>query len=116
MKKLLLVFVLVFCGGCLTGQADRITQTSTIDALLAGAYDGQITCRQLLSYGDFGIGTFDKLDGEMTVLNGKIYQVKSDGKVYNPAGDTKTPFATVCNFKPDIQFAIQSADFKKAIW
>lgn len=112
MKKLLLLFALVFCGGCLTNQADRITQTSTIDALLAGAYDGQITCRQLLNYGNFGIGTFDKLDGEMTILGGRIYQVKSDGKVYRPAADVKTPFATVCNFRPDSEFAIQSADFK----
>jgi acetolactate decarboxylase len=114
MKKILLVLVLVFCSGCLTSQTDRITQTSTIDALLAGAYDGQMTCGQLLTYGNFGIGTFERLDGEMTILNGKIYQVKSDGKVYTPAADIKTPFATVCNFKPDIQFAMQSADYKKA--
>lgn len=112
MKKILFVFALAFCGGCLTNQIDRITQTSTIDALLAGAYDGQITCKQLLNYGDFGIGTFDKLNGEMAVLNGRIYQIKSDGKVYRPAGNVKTPFATVCNFKPDNEFAIQSADFK----
>lgn len=114
MKRIFLILVLVFCGGCLTGQTGRIMQTSTIDALLAGAYDGDMTCRQLLNYGNFGIGTFDKLDGEMTILNGKIYQVKSDGKVYSPAPDTKTPFATVCNFKPDMQFSIQSADFKTA--
>jgi acetolactate decarboxylase len=112
MKKILIVFALAFCGGCLTSQTDRITQTSTIDALLAGAYDGQITCQKLLTYGNFGIGTFDKLDGEMTVLGGKIYQIKSDGKVYRPACDIKTPFATVCNFQPDTQFPIQSTNFK----
>ncbi|MDD5011528.1 MAG: acetolactate decarboxylase [Phycisphaerae bacterium] len=111
MKKLLFVFVLVFCGGCLN-QADRITQTSTIDALLAGAYDGQMTCGELLTYGDFGIGTFDKLDGEMTVLDGRVYQIKSDGKVYKPDSNTKTPFATVCNFRPDTRFLLRSADFK----
>lgn len=113
MKKLLMIAVLVFCGGCLQ-QTDRITQTSTIDALLAGAYDGQMKCSQLLSCGDFGIGTFDKLDGEMTVLNGKIYQIKSDGKVYRPAADIKTPFATVCKFRPDTNFEIQNSSFKTA--
>ncbi|MGD0784541.1 MAG: acetolactate decarboxylase [Sedimentisphaerales bacterium] len=112
--QVLLIFSLFFLVGCLPAEKNRITQTSTIDALLAGAYDGQMSCRRLLNYGNFGIGTFDKLDGEMTILGGKIYQVKSDGKVYTPAVDIKTPFATVCNFKPDIQFAIQSADFKKA--
>jgi acetolactate decarboxylase len=122
MKKQLLILVLVFCAGCLPastrfGEAgpavnSRITQTSTIDALLAGAYDGQMTCQQLLHYGNFGIGTFDKLDGEMTILGGKIYQIKSDGKVYRPALNTKTPFATVCNFQLDMEFPIQSSDFK----
>jgi acetolactate decarboxylase len=111
--QVLLIFSLFFLAGCLPAEKNRITQTSTIDALLAGAYDGQMSCRGLLNYGNFGIGTFERLDGEMTILGGKIYQVKSDGKVYTPAADIKTPFATVCNFKPDIQFAIQSADFKK---
>ena len=110
MKKILLVLLLAFCVGCL--PSNQITQTSTIDALLAGAYDGQMTCRELLTYGNFGIGCFDKLDGEMAILNGKIYQIKSDGKVYRPALNTKTPFAAVCNFQPDTQFSIQSADFK----
>jgi acetolactate decarboxylase len=113
MKKLLLVSVLLLAAGC-TPQADRITQTSTIDALLAGAYDGQIECRQLLNYGDFGIGTFDRLDGEMTVVDGKIYQIKSDGKVYTPALTLKTPFATVCKFKADAQFDLKSVNFKTA--
>jgi acetolactate decarboxylase len=110
MKKILLVFTLFLLSGC-QPQANRITQTSTIDALLAGAYDGQIQCGKLLKYGDFGIGTFDKLDGEMTVLDGKIYQIKSDGIVYRPSTDIKTPFATVCNFKPDSKFDLQNLNF-----
>jgi acetolactate decarboxylase len=111
MKKLLLVSILCLAAGCCP-QADRITQTSTIDALLAGAYDGQIECRQLLKHGDFGIGTFDRLDGEMAALNGKIYQIKSDGKVYTPSLAVKTPFASVCKFKTDTHFDLGSGNFK----
>ena len=73
-----------------------MTQTSTIDALLAGVYDGEMSCRELLTHGDFGIGIFDHLDGEMVVLNGTVYQVKIDGRVYQPAKELKTPFASVC--------------------
>ncbi len=120
MKKIL-VLLLVFCSGCLlaspsfseAGPANQITQISTIDALLAGAYDGQMTCYQLLTYGNFGIGCFDKLDGEMVVLNGKVYQIKSDGKVYRPVLTTKVPFAAVCSFKPELQFPVQWANFKE---
>ena len=113
MKKLVIVFAFFLLAGCLP-QANRITQTSTIDALLSGIYDGQTSCRQMLTYGDFGIGTFDKLDGEMAILNGKIYQIKSDGKVYAPSSDIKTPFATVCKFIPDSQFELKTVNFKTA--
>jgi len=114
MKQLLVfaVITLLFCGGCLPVGRNQITQTSTIDALLAGVYDGQMTCGELLKYGDFGIGTFDRLDGEMIVYRSKVYQIKSDGKVYLPAGATKTPFATVCDFKPDTEFSLKSTDYK----
>jgi len=112
MKKICLILSLVFFAGCLPAGRNQITQTSTIDALLAGVYDGQMTCGELLKYGDFGIGTFDRLDGEMIVYQSKVYQIKSDGKVYLPDTATKTPFATVCGFKPDTEFAFKSADYK----
>jgi acetolactate decarboxylase len=114
MKQLLgfAVIALLSCGGCLPAGRNQITQTSTIDALLAGAYDGDMTCGELLKYGDFGIGTFARLDGEMLVYQGKVYQIKSDGKVYLPNAATKTPFATVCDFKPDTKFSLKSADYK----
>jgi acetolactate decarboxylase len=84
--------------GCAT-RPNTVTQFSSIDALLAGAYDGELPCRDLLRKGDLGIGTFDKLDGEMVVLDGQLYQVRGDGKVYSPDTKTTTPFATVINFK-----------------
>ncbi len=83
-----------------------LTQTSTIDALLAGSYDGTMTCRELLTKGDFGLGTFDHLDGEMLVLDGKVFQTKSDGKVYQPSLDLTTPFAAVCRFSPQNSFVL----------
>lgn len=112
MKKICLILSLVFFAGCLPAGRNQITQTSTIDALLAGVYDGQMTCGELLKYGDFGIGTFDKLDGEMIIHKGKVYQIKSDGKVYLPNNSAKTPFATVCSFKSDMEFSLKSADYK----
>jgi acetolactate decarboxylase len=80
---------------------NTVTQTSTIDVLLAGFYDGEMTCGELLENGDFGIGTFDRLDGEMVVLDGHVYQVKADGHVYHPSAAVKTPFAAVTRFQPD---------------
>lgn len=79
-----------------------ITQIATIDSLLAGVYDGETTLEELRGYGDFGIGTFQSLDGEMILLDGLFYQVKGDGKVYRPEPSTTSPFAAVLPFEGDI--------------
>jgi wobble nucleotide-excising tRNase len=49
---------------------DVLFQVSTIDALLQGVLDGFFTFEDLKTHGDFGIGTFDSLDGEMIALDG----------------------------------------------
>jgi len=97
----LIIGLSLIISGCAAPGKNTAFQTSTIDALLAGVYDGNMSCRDLLKHGDFGIGTFDHLDGEMVTLDGKIYQVKADGKVYNPDMSLKTPFATICQFDAD---------------
>jgi len=81
---------------------ENLYQVSTIDALMQGVYDGIQPVSELRKHGDFGIGTFDSLDGEMIVLDGEYYHARSDGTVV-PALDTQTvPFATVTYFNNDI--------------
>jgi len=98
----LAVWLCLLVSGCVTPARDTVFQASTIDALLAGVYEGDISCRRLLKHGDFGIGTFDGLDGEMVLLDGNMYQIKADGKVYEPNLSVKTPFATICQFSTDM--------------
>jgi acetolactate decarboxylase len=97
-----LVSLLLLVAGCSWFPPYTITQVSTIDALLAGAFDGQMTCRELLEHGNFGIGTFHALDGEMIVLDGKVYQAKPGGHVEHANLSMTTPFASVVNFFPEI--------------
>lgn len=81
--------------------ADSIAQVSRLDTLAIGQYDGLITYEKLGTYGDFGLGTFDKLDGEMIYLDNVFYQVRDDGKAY-PVGDSATtPFANITYFEID---------------
>jgi acetolactate decarboxylase len=75
-------------------------QTSTVDALLSGNYEGDVSFAELEAYGDFGLGTFDALDGEMIALDGAFYQVKADGRAYDVDERMKTPFAVVTFFEP----------------
>ncbi len=115
MKHLPFAILSLLITSCSSFQPRHtLTQASTIDALLAGSYDGTMTCRELLTKGDFGLGTFDHLDGEMLVLEGRVYQIKSDGKVYQPSLDMTTPFAAVCRFSPQNSFDLPGkADMAK---
>ena len=85
-------------GGERTHHA--LFQTSTVEALLDGNYDGDVTFAELGARGDFGLGTFDALDGEMIGLDGAFYQVKADGRAYEVDEQARTPFAVVTFFEP----------------
>jgi acetolactate decarboxylase len=77
----------------------RAYQISTSAALVQGVYAGAVSSRTLLANGDFGLGTFEHLDGEMVVLDGSIYQVRGDGSVQRREDDFRVPFAVVCRFQ-----------------
>src|SRR6202453_5190217 len=53
-------------------------QVSTSGALVAGVYDREVCVKSILEHGDFGLGTFANLDGEMVVLDGRGFQVKGN--------------------------------------
>ena len=58
---------------------------------------------ELLTHGDHGLGTFRHLVGELIVLDGQAYQMKSDGSVTAidaSANDTISPFAMITRFQP----------------
>ena len=76
-------------------------QVSTSAALVEGLYQGAVQVSRLLRHGDFGLGTFIDLDGEMIVLDGICYQISSDGTVRNVEGERLVPYAVVTRFKSE---------------
>ncbi len=86
---------------------DVLYQVSTLDALLQSVYDGILPIEELETHGDFGIGTFDGLEGEMLALDGDYYQIKTDGLAYPVSGEMATPFATVTFFETDESFELE---------
>ncbi len=98
----LLVFGLsILLMGQPVWAGDALFQYSTIDALLAGLYDGDMTLKDLKFKGDFGLGTLNGIDGELVVLEGQAYHVAAGGKANIPADTEKIPFATVSFFQED---------------
>jgi acetolactate decarboxylase len=77
-------------------------QASTIGALLAGAFDGDLSFRELAQHGDLGLGTLNHLDGEMIALDGGFFRADVDGNVEPVAPDERTPFAVVTRFEPTV--------------
>ena len=82
-------------------RAGELYQTSLMSALMAGIYEGEATYGQIRKHGDFGLGTFNDLDGEMVGFDGTFYQLRSDGSARPVTGDQKTPFAVVTFFQPE---------------
>jgi len=76
----------------------EVFQTGLMGALLDGIYDGDCTVEHLLTRGDFGVGTFNALDGEMLIHEGVCYRLASDGSVGPSRLTDKTPFAVVTTF------------------
>jgi acetolactate decarboxylase len=93
----------------------EIYQTSTMAALLDGIYDGDMTIAELLTHGDFGLGTFNRLDGEMVVLDCTCHHLRADGSASVAAAGDRTPFAAVTWFKPETTIPIPARASKRDV-
>ena len=96
-------------------KEETLFQASTINSLLAGNYDGFMSFGELKQHGDVGIGTFNALDGELVMIDNKVYKVKASGAVEEvPDADT-TPFAAVTYFDEDATKSLGSTASLEAL-
>ena len=82
-------------------------QASRIGALLDGAFDGDLSFAELAEHGDLGLGTLNRLDGEMIALDGEFFRADVDGAVSRITPEAKTPFAVVTRFEPEVDERIE---------
>ena len=83
---------------------DRHTlfQVSTSNALVQGVFRGSVTVGDLKRNGDFGLGTFEDLDGELVMIEGVCYRATGGGVVTSPPDAAAVPFAVVTHFHADV--------------
>jgi acetolactate decarboxylase len=87
-------------------------QVSNSTALTQGVFDGAVTIRELKEHGDFGLGTFDGLDGEMIALEGVFYRADTAGNATVVSDATLAPFAVITELPDEQPFALaQVASF-----
>ncbi|WP_442780447.1 acetolactate decarboxylase [Bacillus sp. Au-Bac7] len=83
-------------------QKQEVYQVSTMTALLDGVYDGDFSLGEIPEHGDFGIGTFNKLDGELIGFDGEFYRLRSDGTATPVKENDKSPFCSLTFFETEI--------------
>src|ERR1700756_3197762 len=78
----------------------ELFQTSTIEALLGGAFDGDVSLSEILQHGNLGLGTLNGLDGELIVIDGQAWKANRDCVLINAPGSSRTPSAVVVPSSP----------------
>lgn len=100
-------------------DTETVYQVALLQSLTQGYYDGIIKVSDLKKHGDTGIGTFEGVNGEMIVIDGKIYQALGDGSVKEAAEDETVPFSNVTFFDNDISVDLKDikdmASFKSEL-
>lgn len=79
-----------------------IYQVSTANALARGVFQGVVTVATLEEHGDFGLGTFEGLDGELILLDGDCYRASYAGGITPVDPTREIPYAVVTRFSADI--------------
>lgn len=88
----------------------KFTQISFFSVLLCGRYDGVCSVGEVKRLGNLSIATMDRLDGEMLMVDGVVYQARSDGRVYLPADGETIPFGTIADFRAETTLTLGSLD------
>ena len=96
-------------------ERHSLYQVSTTSALVKGVFSGVITVADLSTHGDFGIGTFDGLDGELVLLEGVCHYVGAGGAASIPDGERTVPFAVVTWFEADTTTPIAGVESLAAL-
>ncbi|KAK8848436.1 Alpha-acetolactate decarboxylase [Apiospora arundinis] len=84
-------------------SSNKLFQYSIVSALMDGVASTGMPIAMLLAHGNHGLGTFRHIAGEMIILDGEVFQMKSDGsisKISATAMDIISPFAMITNFEP----------------
>jgi acetolactate decarboxylase len=77
-----------------------VTQVGTYDYLTQPDYDGLIPLSRVAGTATIGLGTFDRLDGELVMLRGVVYRVGTDGIPRTARLTRTTPFYEGVRFTP----------------
>ncbi len=82
-------------------------QVSTLQALILGYSRTVINASELIQKGDTGLGTFEDVNGEMIVMDGRCYRSDQFGNVTEVDSSAGIPFAAVAKLYGTQQFQLK---------
>jgi acetolactate decarboxylase len=82
-------------------KRNAVYLSAPVNGLIEGIYKARTTIGEIREHGDFGLGTFNRLDGEMVMLDGRVYRMDARGRANSVGDDELTPFACVTRYRPD---------------
>jgi len=97
--------------GSQTANRDVLFQLAAFNTFSTGQYTGFMSYSELEDHGDFGIGTFEGLDGEMIALDSVFYQITSDGIPRQADPTQKAPYGTITYFEADQTFTVSGLNY-----
>lgn len=96
--------------GAACAAHDSIFQLTLANVLLDGGYDGMVTIGEVMPAGDHGLGTVDRLDGELVVVDGVPWRVDSTGATNVVTPETKTPFVVLTSMESPTSTRVRDVD------
>lgn len=123
MRIKLLLLILCCCSATLRAQTipaddrNNLLFTAGVGAgLIGGLYDGFLSYGKLKEHGDFGLGAPDKLDGEIVVFRGHVYQTRHTGLTTETDNRQLTSFSMVNFFRPDTTVMLRNVTDKNTLF
>jgi acetolactate decarboxylase len=101
MKKLLLLIAVLLLTECSSEDKNMIFHYSVLKALDNGVLEGNMKIGELKQHGDLGLGAFNKLNGEMIILDHVVYRVLPEGKIVQPDDEILVPYSVITFYYQD---------------
>lgn len=83
-----------------------VAQVGTYDYLIQPDYDGLAPLRDVVGDATIGLGTFDRLDGELVMVAGTVYRVGTDGVPRVASLSRTTPWLEAVRFTPQASMRV----------
>lgn len=96
-------------------ESEVTYQLQLAQVLLDGGYEGVATLGEALAGGDHGLGTVDRLDGELVVVDGEPWRVDWQAAATLMPPETRTPFIIVSHLESPRTMRVRDASRDEVI-